>query len=296
MRSASLIGRSTNRFRSLASWTLPLLAGLVMMAVAAPARAQTPSPLAEWQYSSGIQLRRLFEPQVPTWQVDIGLAASTSPLYPGAGRYQVRPGPAIDIRYKDRAFLSTGEGLGANLFSFRHVRFGAAIAYNLGRSPHEDGKALTGLGTIHPSPEIKIFADYTISKSFPLDIRLDVRKQIGGTYGYIGDLGAYMPMPGSSQSFVWFAGPTITAADARYMQGWFGVSRTQAASTHYRRYNAYGGLESAGFGISASWVVTDHIILSADGAVQRLLGAAAQSPITDARWQATGSLSALYKF
>ncbi len=272
-----------------------VIGGLVILAAPA-AHAQTPSPLAEWQYSPGIQLARLFEPTIPTWQVDLGIGVQASPLYPGAGRYQVRPGPAVNVYYKDRAFLSTGEGVGANLFSFRHIRFGAAISYDLGRSQHDDGKALTGLGTLHATPEIKLFADYVISKSFPLDIRVDARKQIWGTYGYIGDVGAYLPMPGSSETFVWFAGPTVTWASGQYMQGYFGVSGKQAQSSHYRRYNAYGGLDSAGFGVSASWVVTRHVILNADMAYQRLLGSAQNSPITDSRNQCVGSISAVYKF
>jgi outer membrane scaffolding protein for murein synthesis (MipA/OmpV family) len=291
MRQISIFGGFLHR---VALW--PLLAGIIVLAVAAPARAQTPSPLAEWQFSGGIQLARLFEPTVPTWQTELGLAAQGSPLYDGAGRYQVRPGPVIDIRYKDIAFLSTGEGLGANLFSFRHIRFGAAISYDLGRSPHVDGKALSGLGTIHPAPEIKIFADYTLAKAFPVDIRIDARKQIGATYGYIGDVGAYMPMPGSSQSFVWFFGPTVTIADARYMKGYFGISAKQAASTTYKQYKADGGFKSAGVGISASWIITPHVILNADGAFERLLGTAADSPITDARYAGVASIAAIYKF
>ena len=290
MRITSVFGRIGTRFA-----LCLLLAGITALA-AAPARAQTPSPLAEWQYSPGIQIARLFEPTVPTWQVDLGLAAQVSPLYDGGGRYQVQPGPAIDIRYKDKAFLSTGEGLGANLFSFRHIRFGAALSYDLGRSPHADGKALSGLGTIHPAPEIKLFADYTLAEGFPLDIRVDARKQLGATYGYIGDIGAYLPMPGSSQSFVWFAGPTVTGADNRYMNGYFGISRKQAADTTYKQYKATGGFKSAGFGISAAWIVTPHIVLNADGAVERLLGSAAKSPINDSKYEAVGSLAAIYKF
>jgi hypothetical protein len=146
---------------------------------ARPAAAQTPSPLAEWQYSSGIQLQRLFEPTIPTWQVELGLGAQYAPVFDGIGKYQVQPGPVIDIRYKDDAFVSTGEGVGVNLFSFRHVRFGAAITYDLGRSPHLDGTALTGLGTIHPAPEIKIFAGYALAKAFPLVIRVDVSADAG---------------------------------------------------------------------------------------------------------------------
>jgi hypothetical protein len=110
--------------RSRAGFALCTLLGLGLLVLAAPARAQTPSPLAEWQYSSGIQLQRLFEPSIPTWQTELGLGAQFNPIYDGAGRYSTTPGPVIDIRYKDIAFASTGEGIGANLFSFRHVRFG----------------------------------------------------------------------------------------------------------------------------------------------------------------------------
>jgi outer membrane scaffolding protein for murein synthesis (MipA/OmpV family) len=261
-----------------------------------PAQAQTPSPLAEWQYSSGIQLQRLFEPTIPTWQVELGLGTEYAPVFDGLSRYQVQPGPAIDIRYKDIAFASSGEGVGVNLFSFRHVRFGAAVTYDLGRSPHLDGADLSGLGTIHPAPEIKIFAGYALAKAFPLVIRVDARKQLGATNGYIGDAGAYLPMPGSSQVFAWFVGPTVTLADSRYMNAYFGISQAQAAHTRYHQYKASAGFKSAGFGISADYFVTQHVIISLNSAFNRLLGSAANSPITQTKYEAVVSGAVLYKF
>ncbi len=277
----------------LAAWGLaPGLAALLP----AHAHAQTPSPLAEWQYSSGIQLQRLFEPTVPTWQGEIGLGSQFAPVGDGLNRYQVQPGPAIDIRYRDQVFISTGEGIGINLLSFRHIDMGAAITYDLGRSPHMDGKALSGLGTIHPAPEVKFFATYALAEAFPLTLRLDVRRQIGATDGWVGDFGAYLPMPGSSAKFAWFVGPTVTAGDGRYMDGYFGVSDAQSYSTHYRYYKAAPGLKSAGVGVSAAWFLTPHWVLDMSGAYQRLLGSAANSPITENKNEAVVSLSALYKF
>jgi outer membrane scaffolding protein for murein synthesis (MipA/OmpV family) len=261
-----------------------------------PAHAQTPSPLAEWQYSSGIQLQRLFEPTIPKWQVELGLGSQFGPAADGLKRYNVQGGPAIDIRYKDVAFLSTGEGLGANLFSFRHISVGGAITYDMGRSPHVDGRDLNGLGTIHPAPELKFFATTVVSKSFPLTIRLDVRKQLGASFGYIGDLGAYMPMPGSSKKFAWFFGPSVTYADGRYMNTYFGISHNQALSTSYPYYKAHGGFKSAGIGVSTDYFVTQHVILSIDAAYARLLGSAADSPITQTKNEETVSLAILYKF
>jgi outer membrane scaffolding protein for murein synthesis (MipA/OmpV family) len=270
-----------------------LVAGLMGLR---PAAAQTPSPLAEWQFSSGVQLQRLFEPTVPTWQVEFGVAGQFAPVFDGLNRYQVQPGPAVDVRYKDIAFLSTGEGFGVNLFSFRHISGGVAISYDLGRSPHLDGEALSGLGTIHPAPEVKVFATYALAKAFPLTIRVDARKQLGATNGYIGDVGAYLPMPGSSQKFAWFVGPTVTVADQRYMDAYFGVSRVQAQNTAYRRYHAYGGFKSAGLGASAVYFFTPHFLVDLSGAFDRLLGSAAESPITEQKYEAVGSASVLYKF
>lgn len=287
-----------NRFSELLGTRKPvwLLAPLAVTCGTGAARAQTPSPLAEWQYSSGIQLQRLFEPKIPTWQVELGLGTQFAPAAPGLDRYRVQGGPGIDIRYKNRFFLSTGEGLGMNLFSFRHISFGTAISYDLGRSPHLDGEALSGLGTIHPAPELKVFATTVLTEGFPLTIRVDIRKQLGASFGYIGDVGAYMPMPGSSKTFSWFLGPTVTLADARYMNTYFGVSHAQAASSKYHYYHAHGGFRSAGVGMSANYFVTPHVIINLNAAYERLLGSAAKSPITQTVNEGVVSLSAMYKF
>jgi outer membrane scaffolding protein for murein synthesis (MipA/OmpV family) len=263
---------------------------------ARPATAQTPSPLAEWQYSSGVQLERLFEPAVPTWEVEIGLGTQFGPDSDGIRRYQIQPGPVFNIRYKDELFASTGEGIGLNLLSFSHFRMGAAISYDLGRAMHEDGRALNGLGNVYPAPEAKVFASYVPAKSVPVTIRFDVRKQIGATDGWIGDFGIYLPMPGSSERFAWFAGPGVTVADGRYMQGYFGVSDAQAASTHYRRYKASAGFKSATFGVSAVWMVTPHWLVDGNAAVEELLGSAAESPITETKLQGVVTLAGIYKF
>jgi len=275
---------------------LAVTASLLACALLRPAGAQTPSPLVEWQYSSGIQLQRLFEPSIPTWQVELGLGAQFAPVSDGLRRYIVQPGPAIDVRYKDEAFLSAGEGLGVNLLSFRHFRLGAAITYDLGRPMHDDGKALTGLGNIKPAPEVKIFASYALAKSFPLTLRVDARRQIGASNGYIGDFGAYLPLPGSSERFAWFAGPSVTYADQRYMNAYFGISQAQALSTNYPQYKGRAGFKSVGFGISAVWLITPHWLIDESSAVNHLLGSAADSPITETKTQAVVSLSGIYKF
>src|SRR5689334_20705817 len=65
---------------------------LAMILSAANVRAQTPSPLQEWQYSGGIILARLFEPDLPQWRTVLGLAAELQPAYSGARAYRLMGG------------------------------------------------------------------------------------------------------------------------------------------------------------------------------------------------------------
>jgi hypothetical protein len=140
------------------------------------ALSQTPSPLQEWQYSSGVPLIKLFKPDLPDWQVELGVAAAPRPLYDGARTYRVVGGPVIDVQYRDIAFASVGEGLGVNLLRGEHFRAGVSIDYDLGRRASDDLTHLKGLGNISAAPVMKVFGSYLISKEFPLVLRADVRR------------------------------------------------------------------------------------------------------------------------
>jgi outer membrane scaffolding protein for murein synthesis (MipA/OmpV family) len=274
-----------------------VLAGALLAAVApASVHAQTPSPLAEWQYSSGILLEQMFAPKMPTWRVRLGASGSFQPRYDGSDRYHALAGPTVDIRYRDRFFLSTGEGLGMNVLTGPNWRVGFALSYDLGRRAADDLGHLSGMGNINAAPSLRLIGQYAISKSFPLVLTADLRRNFGGDNGWIGDLGAYMPMPGSSETFAWFAGPTMTIADSRYMNSWFGVNAQQAARSGYRQYDASAGIRSVGFGVSANLTLTKHWIVSADGAFQQLVGAAAHSPITQSRASGVFDVSVIYQF
>ncbi len=95
--------------------------------------SQTPSPLQAWQYSGGIMLSQLFEPKPPDWRVVLGAAAEAEPVYQGAAATRVYGGPVFNIRYKDIAFLSAGEGLGYNFLRGSHYRVGVSLGYDAGR-------------------------------------------------------------------------------------------------------------------------------------------------------------------
>jgi outer membrane scaffolding protein for murein synthesis (MipA/OmpV family) len=268
-----------------------------LAALAAPAvHAQTPSPLGEWQYSAGIPLEKMFSTDRPTWETRIGTGLTFQPRYDGSSRYHVLAGPSLDIRYKDLAFLSTGEGLGVNFAQGQNWRASLSAVYDLGRRGHDDPQHLNGLGNINPAPELKLAAEYVVSKEFPLVFRTAITRSIGGSNGWLADVGAYMPLPGSSESFFWFAGPSVTFADSTYMNSWFGVNQAQSAASGYRQYDASAGLKSAGFGLTMIWFVNKHWFVTADGALKRLLGSAAHSPIIQTKTNGVCDVSINYQF
>ncbi len=165
--------------RALILWLATAMFALVALLAAPRAHAQTPAPLAEWQYSVGVPLEKLFEGPPPDWTVRLGMAARISPYYDGTGNYYPLAGPAIDIRYRDQGFLSTGEGLGWNIVHSDHWRAGIALTYDFGRREKHDHDHLAGLGNIGMAVESKLFAEYVVSKEFPLVIRANARRQFG---------------------------------------------------------------------------------------------------------------------
>jgi outer membrane scaffolding protein for murein synthesis (MipA/OmpV family) len=272
------------------------MAGLLAVMSPRMAWAQTPAPLQEWQYSAGIVLMRMFEPDQPDWRVQIGLAAETRPLYEGASAYRTMGGPVVDIRYRDIAFASVGEGIGVNIIRGENYRAGVALGYDLGRRESQDLAHLKGLGNIEVAPVVKLFGSYVISKEFPLVLRADARRYMGGGDGWVGDVEAYLPLPGSSKTFVMFAGPSLTWADRRHQQATFGIDETQAVASGYPIYAARGGLNAVGVGFSATWIVSTRWLVNSNMAVNRLLGSAGESPITQRPLEGVLSLSVAYNW
>ncbi|MGH9560758.1 MAG: MipA/OmpV family protein, partial [Terracidiphilus sp.] len=245
------------------------------------AECQTPSPLQEWQYSGGVILARLFQPNLPDWRVILGTAAEVQPVYAGSQAYRLQGGPVVNIWYRDIAFVTTGEGIGYNFLRGDHYYLGAGVTYDFGRRERDDYTNLRGMGDIASAPVAKLFGSYVLSKKFPLILRVDARQLIGGANGAVGDIGVYMPLPGSSKKFALFAGPSITLATHRYLQSEFGVTPAQSLASGHPIFDPHAGMEAVGVGLSATSFLTDHWLLNLDAAISKLKGSPDVSPVTE---------------
>jgi outer membrane scaffolding protein for murein synthesis (MipA/OmpV family) len=274
------------------------LAVLVLTLVACtsrPALAQTPSPLQEWQYSGGIILARLFQPDLPKWRTILGVAAEVQPVYDGSRAYNVQGGPVVNIHYRDVAFFSTGEGLGYNFLHGDHYQVGLGLTYDFGRKERDDLRNLRGVGDISGAPVGKLFASWVLSRRFPLIMRVDARQFMGGAQGLVGDAAVYLPLPGSSETFVMFAGPSITMATHHYLQTLYGVSAAQAAASGHPVYEIpHAGTSAAGVGFSATKFITRHWLFNVDAAISQIRGSPAHSPLVETRTQRVLAVSMDY--
>ena len=264
---------------------------ILSLAWAGGAAAQTPSPLAYWQNDAGVVMTPIGGP-IPDWSINLLAGGVVMPAFEGSDRYLIQPVPGLDIRYKDIAFISDGDGLGVNLLRGQNYRAGVAISYDVGRSQHAD-YSLNGIQSIAPSPEVKAFAE---AYFLPFVVSANIRKQLGGANGIIGDLGVYMPIVGT-ETLIVFAGPAVTFANGTYMQRYFGIGTSQAQPhSQFLPYKADGGFKNANFGVSAIYRLDKHWLLHSDLAYERLLGSAAGSPIVQDRNQFTASLQIGYRF
>jgi len=259
---------------------------------ASAASAQTPSPFPTWQNAAGIVLAPLGGP-IPDWRISFGGGGVVLPLYEGADKYRLQPAPVLDIRYRDIAFLSVGDGLGVNLIRGETFRAGVAVGYDVGRNAHLSGR-LNGLGNVGAAPEPRLFAGVAL---LPVVIAANLRRALGGHDGVIGDLGAYVPVYGSADLVV-FVGPSLTFANQRYMQAYFGVNTTQAlgSSAHLPFYRAEGGVKSAAVGATAIYHITEHWFVDGDIAWERLMASAGNSPIVQNRNELGVSVVTGYEF
>ena len=257
--------------------------------------AQTPSPLQEWQYSGGIILARLFEPDLPRFRTILGLASELQPAYDGSRAYRVEGGPVINAYYRDVAFISTGDGIGYNFLRGDHFQVGVSMTYDLGRKVTQDYANLHGMGDISPAPVAKLFGSWVISRKLPLILRVDARQFIGGAQGAVGDIAVYTPLPGSSKTFVMFAGPSVTLATHHYMQALYGVTPQQSAASGHPVYEIrHDGTSAAGVGFSATKFIGEHWLLNLDAAINQIRDNPSRSPIVERTFQRVIVLSVNY--
>lgn len=249
----------------------PRWLAVAALLLALPAAAQTPD---------SAEAVPAVRPAPPDWSVTVGGGALVMPSFPGASSNRVLPAPFVDVRYRDRFFLSPFTGLGVNAIATPTLQAGVAVLPDFGRSASA-AERLRGWGDIGAGADLRVFASWVIG---PLALLADVRRQLGAGDGTLFDAGVTRPLP-LARHLILIPTATVTWANARYSRAYFGVDPGQSAIAGIPVRSAGSGLRDATIAMVAVVPLDQRWSVQSIVRAEFLLGDAAASPVTEQRVQ-----------
>lgn len=214
------------------------------------------------------------------WIITLSGSLEYGPRYPGSSKGSLGGAPSFDFRrFGDPDENSAADdNLDYSLLDLGRFEAGPVLGFRDRRSIADDSR-LDGLHTIDWSVDLGIFAQYWLVPD-KLRLRTEVRQALSNGSGLAVDMGAdWFIEP--SEGWTFSVGPRLSFGNGRYMKQYFSVSgREAAANGQVTPYDAGGGLKSVGAMISASYDLTPTWNIQVYDRFDRLLGDAADSPLT----------------
>jgi outer membrane protein len=231
-------------------------------------------------------------------RVSLGLGAAFAPSYEGSSQLKAEPYPLVDITglFDGRVSISSTHGVALNVIKLLHLKAGVNVFYSAGRTQDNDDRLL-GVPDIGPEATVGGFITYEFR---PFAAGMEVQQRLGPGGGITVSLGgdySFRPIRRLNIS----VGPRIVFADKNYEQTFFGVSQQTASDADalgnpLRPYNTAAGLKNVELVASARYALSEHWSLAGQLGFSELLGSAANSPLTQHKFQPTFTIGAIYLF
>ena len=263
---------------------------VVLMGLAAPApsRAADEVPVPAVGAQAAPAADQTVEKSADKFEGAIGLLLAYKPAYSGASDFKVKPEIAGFLRYG--RFTVTGgggfttkrqddveRGLDAELVRRDDLRMSLSLRVDSGRR-ESASPALAGMGDIRPTVRARLAVRWNVAENWQVGLgsSVDALNRVGG---YLVEAGVSRTIPiDAQQRLILSAG--VSGAGDRYMQAWYGVTEAQSAASGYPVYAPREGLKDAGVGITWRTELGPQWAAFAGASVSRLLGGAADSPLT----------------
>jgi MipA family protein len=227
-------------------------------------------------------------PAASKFEGALGLVLSYKPAFSGSSDRQISPQLAGFVRYGRFTLSGAGgfttrrqddveRGLDAELLRRDRVRVNLALRYDQGRS-ESDSDQLRGMGNIKATVRSRLGLRWEPAPFWSLSLATSLDA--------LGNGGGYTVETGVSRSFVVDARQRVsisaglTGAGDRYLQTWYGVTEEQSARSGYPVFKPSEGLRDVHAGASWRIEVNPQWAGFASIGATRLLGAAADSPLT----------------
>ena len=250
----------------------------------------------------------------------LGGGVGFQPLYEGSDEYRAVGFPIIAPSFGDtdgprRFEFRSLDDVRIHVLRFGGLSLGPVLGYRFGRD-EDDAARLRGLGDVDNGVVAGGFVayDFVDEPDTRLGLALAASTQVTGDdfgrssfgtpnfrvgtdYGVEIDLSASYERTLSDRLRL-SARLGTTFADGDYMQTYFGVTPAQAANSvaGLPAFDADSGIKDVYVNVGTTFNLTENFELRASLGYQRLLGDAANSPVTMDANQFTGALGAAYRF
>lgn len=230
----------------------------------------------------------------------IGLTSSYRPKYPGAPKRALHTTPAFYLRwgrltvtnasgFAPRRGEDVARGLGLDMLRGDRLAVSLSLRYDSGRS-EGSSEAYAGLGNIRHTVRARLAASWALGGPWRLGASWN-SDVLGRGNGGVGDVSAGWETRVGPRS-IFSVASYLSLADARYMQAYYGITAAQSARSVYAPFDAKAGLRDMGVSASLRHDFAGDWVALANVGATRLLGSAADSPITRNRngWSVGGGL------
>lgn len=230
--------------------------------------------------------------------ITLGASAEISPDYPGARKSGLSALPSIDIRRFDEVeeLSALDDGIDYGLLDIAGFELGPVIGFRDQRNSSAAG--LKGLHDVAFDVDAGLFLQTWIVPD-RLRFRTEVRQALSNGSGLQVDAGVDW-FTRLGEDWVLAVGPRLSFADASYMQSYFGVSPSEAASSGLTAFHPGAGLKSVGLTASVSYQISPTWSVDLYDRLDDLTGNAAKSPVTasnsGSRLQNTVGISLSHSF
>ncbi len=238
----------------------------------------------------------------------LGLGINNGPEAPGAshrssgggliwavhwGKWRLSTSGASALMGFGNVTVGPGSGASRDLLRSENFRLGFGLRFDNGRKS-EDLAVTAGLPDVQRTLLGRVYASYTLSKDWQLAaaVNQDLLSKGGGLV-WNADLSHQLF---ASKTSALSAGIGISGSDGRHMRSYFGVPVDTAAALRFgHAYLPDAGLRDASIGVSYTRAITPRWVGFANFSASRLLGQAADSPLTQNPTGVNWSLGLAYR-
>ncbi len=242
-----------------------------------------------------------------------GIGITSAPRYRGSDRQETDPVALVQVQWSNGIFVS-GLSAGMHLSASPTLEFGPLLAIEPGRNASGAQKlsgigGVGGVGIAAPGADLQQRPRFTdidsalqggafLNHYFDESLRLTSSV----LYGAGNDRNGLLLNAGI-QKFIQAAAHhavTLSAgatwANRRYTQDYFGVAPVPGAAPDGLSYRPSSGIRDIQLTVNWNWELSNLWLLTSQLSVSRLMGPAADSPLTDRRNNATVRTGLVYRF